>query len=265
VAVGAGATVAPAPTATPITGVISRPQQAAQCSGSTGALGPNGVPAGLPTRIQLSGVAYSFVEQQSITGNDINLVRIGCVGAFEATYAQGTDSRAVLYLRIQTVTTVVYRFEAVTTFNVTFTITGNAQAITANDTTYVLEQTWQRSVYSSITVILYAEDTESTDPSRLFAVRVDGDVVAEYVAEGGDVVEPADELVAAAAQYEVNPDLILAGGQRYLLVAIWTPRGTTTNGWVTLYASVAEGPVSRYCGLDPRRPDLFFYTASGAE
>ena len=51
---------------------------------------------------------------------------------------------------------------------------------------------------------------------------VDGDIIAEYVPEVGDVVEAPAELRARAEEAEINPDLVLGGGRRYLLVNLWT-------------------------------------------
>ena len=113
-------------------------------------------------------------------------------------------------------------------------------------------------------MIVLAADPEATAPDRILAAKVEGDVIAEYVIAGGDVVQPSDELRARAEAFEVNPDLVLGGGQQYVLVALWTPRGSTTNGWVTLYAPEGEEQPDRYCATDPRSLDLFFYRRSGA-
>ena len=72
-------------------------------------------------------------------------------------------------------------------------------------------ETWHRSIYSSVTAIVFAQDPSAPDPPRVFAVPVDGDVIAEYVPEVGDVVEAPAELRARAEEAGINPDLVLAG------------------------------------------------------
>lgn len=252
-----------APIPTPVTGVVAvRPVVPRDCPGDPGELGDDGLPTRLPARIQLSGVAYRFAETVDV-GGDLQLARIGCVGPFEAAQAQGEDVLQVLYLRTSRFSETLFRYEAATSFGVQYVVTGSAQVITAGDQTYVLDETWQRSVYSSYTNILYAQDPETLDPPRLFGDPVDGDVIAEYAPEGGDVVEPPEELRAAAAEVGINPDLVLGGQRRYLLVNLWRPIGTTTNGWVTLYSSVGEGVADTVLATDPRSLDLLIYRSSG--
>jgi hypothetical protein len=255
-----GATASP----TPPSGLVAEsPLRARGCQGDPGEIDANGLPERLPARIQLSGIAYSFAAQEEIT-NDVRLRRIGCVGPFEAAQAQGTGDGRVVYLRLGRTAQTVYRYEAAASFAVDFTLAGDARVITAGDQRYVLRETWQRSIYSSVTSIVFAQDPDAPDPERVFAVPVDGDVIAEYVPEGGDVVEASAELQARAEEMEINPDLVLAGGRRYLLVNLWSPVGTTTNGWVTLYSTVGEGIADTLLATDPRSLDLFVYRRSGA-
>ena len=76
--------------------VCRRSRQAwRRCQGDPGEIGANGLPERLPLRIQLSGIAYSFVGQEELANlEDIRLRRIGCVGPFEAVQAQGSRSEA---------------------------------------------------------------------------------------------------------------------------------------------------------------------------
>jgi hypothetical protein len=241
------------------------PDRARRCQGDPGEIGANGLPERLPLRIQLSGVAYSFVRQEELaTLQDIRLRRIGCVGPFEAVQAQGSGEGQVIYLRASRTAQTLYRFETASSFAVDFTVAGDAQVITAGDVSYILGETWHRSIYSSVTAIVFAQDPSAADPPRVFAVPVDGDVIAEYVPEVGDVVEAPAELRARAEEEGINPDLVLAGGRRYLLVNLWSPVGTTTNGWVTLYSSTGEGVADTLLATDPRSLDLFVYRRSGA-
>jgi hypothetical protein len=71
-------------------------------------------------------------------------------------------------------------------------------------------------------------------------------------------------LRARAEEVGINPDLVLAGGRRYLLINLWSPIGTTTNGWVTLYSSDGEQVADTLLATDPRSLDLFIYRRSGA-
>ncbi|MDF2762079.1 MAG: hypothetical protein K0S83_813, partial [Thermomicrobiales bacterium] len=241
------------------------PARERRCQGDPGEIGANGLPERLPLRIQLSGIAYSFVEQEELANlEDIRLRRIGCVGPFEAVEAQGAGAGQVVYLRIGRAAQTLYRYETASSFAVDFTIAGDAQVITAGDESYVLAETWQRSIYSSVTAIIFAQDPNAPDPPRVFAVPVDGDVIAEYVPEVGDAVEAPAELRALAEEAGINPDLVLAGDRRYLLVNLWSPIGTTTNGWVTLYSSAGEGLADTLLATDPRSLDLFIYRRSGA-
>jgi hypothetical protein len=241
------------------------PGRARRCQGDPGEIGANGLPERLPVRIQLSGVAYSFVGQEELANlNDIRLRRIGCVGPFEAVQAQGAGEGQVIYLRAGRTAQTLYRFETASSFAVDFTVAGDVQVITAGDERYVLGETWRRSIYSSVTAIVFAQDPSAADPPRVFAVPVDGDVIAEYVPEVGDVVEATVELQARAEEEGINPDLVLAGNRRYLLVNLWSPIGTTTNGWVTLYSSTGEGVADTLLATDPRSLDLFVYRRSGA-
>jgi hypothetical protein len=246
-------------TPTPATGVVAElPEERRRCQGDPGPIGGNGLPERLPVRVQFSGIAYNFVGTEEIT-NDIRLRRIGCVGPFEAVQPEGGEGGRVVYLRTDRAAQTLYRYEAATSFAIDFVVGGDPRVITAGDLRYVLDETWQRSNYSSVTVIVYAQDPDAIDPPRVFAVQVDGDVIAEYVPEGGDVVEASPELRARAEEVNINPDLVLGGGRRYLLVNLWTPIGTTTNGWVTLYAPEGVAEAETLLATDPRTLDLLVY------
>lgn len=252
------------PAPTPAAGlVVQAPERQRRCQGDPGAIGANGLPERLPASIQLSGISYRFVNQEQLD-NDITLTRLSCVGPFEAVQATGSGAAQVIYLRIDRRADVLYRYEAQSSFAVDFSVSGDARVITTGDQRYLLNETWQRSLYGSVTVILYMNEPESADPTRVFAVQVDGDVIAEYVPEGGDVVEAPAELRARAEEMGINPDLVLGGGRRYLLVNLWSASGTTTNGWVTLYSSTGEGGANSLLATDPRSLDLFVYRRSGA-
>jgi hypothetical protein len=252
-------------TPTPASGLVAEsPVRARGCQGDPGEIDAEGLPDRLPARIQLSGIAYSFAGQEQVT-NDIRLRRIGCVGPFEAVQAQGTGEGQVVYLRLGRTAQTLYRYEAASSFAIDFTLVGDARVITSGDQRYVLGETWQRSIYSSVTVVIFTQnpDDPQSNPA-FFAVPVDGDVIAEYVPEGGDVVEAPADLQTRAGEVGINPDLVLAGGRRYLLVSLWSPIGTTTNGWVTLYSSTGEVITDTLLATDPRSLDLFVYRRSAA-
>jgi hypothetical protein len=181
-----------------------------------------------------------------------------------AVQAQGAGAGQVIYLQASRDAQTLYRYETASSFAVDFVVAGDAQVITAGDESYVLGETWHRSIYSSVTAIVFAQDPAAPNPPRVFAVPVDGDIIAEYVPEVGDVVEAPAELRARAEEAGINPDLVLAGSGRYLLVNLWTPIGTTTNGWVTLYSSAGDGVADTLLATDPRSLDLFIYRRSGA-
>jgi hypothetical protein len=254
----------PAVSPTPPSGLVAEsPAGTRRCQGDPGEIGANGLPERLPLRIQLSGVAYGFVGQEELA-NDIRLRRIGCVGPFEAVQAQGAGAGRVIYLRVGRTAQTLYRYETTSSFAIDFTVAGDAQVITAGDERYVLAETWRRSIYSSVTVIVFTQDPSAPDPPRVYAVPVDGDIIAEYVPEVGDAVEAPAELRARAEEAGINPDLVLAGNRRYLLVNLWSPIGTTTNGWVTLYSATGEGVADTLLATDPRSLDMFVYRRSGA-
>ena len=70
-------------------------------------------------------------------------------------------------------------------------------------------------------------------------------------------------MAAAAEQVGLNPDLTI-DGQRYLLVNIYTPVGTTRNGFMTLFATSTGAP-EMVLGRDQRQPDLLVFDVDPAE
>ena len=219
------------------------------------------MPARLPSRFQLGGVAYALAG--SVPPGDVGeLAPFGCIGAFEVATAEGEDRAQVLYLRTATTAAdAVYRFEAAVTYNVTFEISGRPQVIAAADEQFRLNQAWQSSIYSSTTVLLFASDPENAAPDLFYGVDISGSARGDAVGEyrlSNETDQPSDELAAAATEAGLNPDLIVAG-QRYLLTGIYLPAGTTTNGFVTLFSPATEGVENRVLGRDLRRLELFIY------
>lgn len=243
---------------------------AAQCPGEPGPINAQGVPTHLPNRVQLSGIAYSFVRVDD-AGKVGKLTRIGCIEAFEALSTNQANRSNVIYLRSTRLgaSQQLYRFEAAVTFQVRIEVTGRPAVISAGDQPdeqYQLQQTWQPVIHASTTVILFAADPKAASSSTYYAVNVHntvvGEVIGEYQLQQG-AAKPSDAMVTAAGQAEMNPDLTIDGRQ-YLLVNVYRPVGTTTNGFVTLFAANQEGHPVLLLGRDKRRPELFIYRSNAA-
>ena len=243
-----------------------------QCAGDPGPANAVDIPAYLPNRIQLSGIAYRFVGTE-VSGEAGELTRIGCVGAFEVVSTDQAPRSEVLYLRMNepnTATQQLFRFEVALTFTVEIEVIGQARVIATGDQPddrYKLLETWQPVLYSDTSVILFGSDPENERPDLLYAVDVHDNVVGEVIGEyriPGETVQPSDELVAAAAAVELNPDLTI-NGQFYILVAIHYPVGTTTNGFVTLFSTDLEGNSDTLLARDKRERELFIYQGESGE
>jgi hypothetical protein len=178
------------------------------------------------------------------------------------------DRSEVLYLRVPGLEgedQQLYRYEAASTFQVQIERSDRAQVITAADQRYRLSQTWLPSIYSDVSVLVFAADPEATTPETLYTVNVYnsvvGDVIGEYrLAAEND--EPSEDMVAAAQQAEINPDLTI-DGVRYILVNVYRPIGTTTNGFMTLFSATAAGAPDVILGRDLRDPVLYIFQREG--
>ena len=243
-----------------------------QCTGSAGATNAAGLPAYLPNRIQLGGIAYRFIGLEGVDEAG-ELTRIGCIGAFEVVTTDQADRTERLYLRLSgtgTTTTQLFRFEAALTFTVKIEVVGQSRVIAIGDLPedrYQLLETWQPVLYSDTSVILFGADPENEQPDLLYAVDVHDNVVGEVIGEyriPGETTRASDELVAAAEAVELNPDLTI-NGQLYVLVAIHYPIGTTTNGFVTLFSTDSEGNSEILLARDKRERELFIYEGASQE
>jgi len=239
------------------------------CAGEPGALNSRGLPAHLPNRFQFNEIAYTFVRADAPTDAG-QLTRLGCVGPFEVASTAADDSAKVLYLRVpgegQT-TAKVYRFEVATTFQVVIGPAGNPSQVNTGEKPedqYRLTDTWVPYLYASQTVILFVDNPDDATPDVLYAVNVGatvvGDVIGEYQ-RPGESTTVSKELTAAATDAGINPDLTI-NGQQYLLIAIYTPVGTTNDGFVTLFSSKQTGSTDTLLGRDKRRTELFLYETS---
>jgi hypothetical protein len=234
------------------------------CTGDPGELDAQGIPSHLPTRIQLGGVAYVFVRAEA--PDDVGtLSRIGCIGPFESASTDQADQAEVIYLRSTgsgPASQQVYRFEAARTYQIQFQVAERPQVIATDDQSYRLEQVWQSSVYSSTTVILFVQDPANPAPEVIYGLDVSqtvvGDVIGEYRLPG-ETAQPSEEEVSAAAeQAGLNPDLTI-NGQVYILANVYTPTGTTTNGFMTLFGTATEGTPEMLLGRDQRELELFIF------
>lgn len=244
-------------------------EAATTCGGDPGEINAQGLPSRLPNRIQLGGIAYAFVGTEAHDASG-ELTLVGCVGAFEVSSIEGVDRSEVLILRFTgpgPASEAAYRFEAAVTYGVEFEITGRAQVISDGERDYRLTQAWQRSLYSSTTVILFTGNPDDASPEMFYAVNVFSTVVGDAIGEyriAGENDQPSDEMTAAAEPAGLNPDLTVAG-QRYLLVNVYIPVGTTTNGFVSIFATTSEGDAEILLGRDKRRLELFIYELIPAE
>ena len=110
---------------------------ATTCTGDPGELDAQGVPANLPTRVQLGGVAYLFAGAEAADAVG-TLTTIGCVGPFELARTDQADQAEVIYLRSTQsgpASQQVYRFEAAPTYQIELQVTGQPQVIAAADQT----------------------------------------------------------------------------------------------------------------------------------
>jgi hypothetical protein len=155
----------------------------------------------------------------------------------------------------------VYRFEAVPTFEIEFEVTERPQTISADDDSYRLTQVWQPSLYSSTTVILFVSDPADTAPEVIYAVDVaqtpSGDAIGEYRLSG-DTAPGSEPPTDAAEQFGLHPDLTV-NGLVYDLVAVFTPAGTTRNGFVTLFQAASDEAPTMLLGRDVRKLELLVF------
>ena len=168
------------------------------------------------------------------------------------------DVEEVLYLRTtgSDADDQVYRFEAAPTFEIEFQITDRPQVVSTGDERYRVEQVWQPSVYSSTSVILFVEDPADPAPEVIYGLDVSDTVVGDAIGEyrlPDDSATP-EEITAAAEAAGLNPDLTI-NGLLYVLVDVYTPSGTTRNGFMTLFATTTEETPDVLLGRDQRQDD----------
>jgi hypothetical protein len=238
---------------------------AVDCTGTAGPIGADGLPERLPPALQYQGSGYRFVERVSIEEIG-DLDRVGCVGAFD-TYVDSAND--VLYLTLGAVSDAAYRYERTSSFEVRVEVTADPRLLVLQgegdqpDIRYRAADPLVRSVYSSVTLILFVPDAEDQQPDRILGFAEDEDLIAEY--RLADAAEPAsEETLARAEEHGIHPTLTIGTNpQEYVLVALWEPFGTTTNGWLTLYAPTGEAAPAQLVGVDPRKLDLAVFDRQG--
>jgi hypothetical protein len=217
--------------------------------------------------MQYGGTGYRF--SQTVTAADAgSLTRIGCVGAFDLSTSDLEGAENALFLGLQNAPDTLFRYEPTTSFSVEFEVTNDPRIIRLAgtgdqpDVTYRAGDPMVRSVYSSVTLILFVADASQEQPERVLGYAVDQNVIGEYVPEGTGEQASA-EVIAEAEQLGIHGELTLgAGGTRYVLVSLWRPFGTTTNGWIMLYGPEGQAAPEELVGLDPRRLDLLVFNRS---
>ena len=178
------------------------------------------------------------------------------------------DVEEVLYLRTTGADAddQVYRFEAAPTFEIEFQVTERPQVVTTGDQRYRVEQVWQPSVYSSTSVILFVQDPADPAPEVIYGLDVSDTVVGDAIGEyrlPDDSATP-EEMTAAAEEAGLNPDLTI-NGLLYVLVDIYTPSGTTSNGFMTLFATTTEGTPEVLLGRDQRQDELLIFVVESPQ
>jgi hypothetical protein len=233
------------------------------CVGNPGPINAQGLPTYLPNRIQIGGVSYALVGPES-PADAGTLTRISCIGAFEVASTDEADRAEVLYLRYLgggEAAQSVYRFEVATTFSVEFEVIGNAQRIQAGEQGLRLTAVWTKAIHTSGSVNLYVANPDEQSPEVYYGVNVSntvvGDVIGEYRKADANA-QPEEGMVTAGERYGLHADLTVRG-QRYLLVNVFLPVGTTTNGFLTLFSATGEGEAALLLGRDKRDLELFVY------
>src|SRR5699024_2832977 len=111
--------------------------------------------------------------------------------------------------------------------------------------------------YSSVSMVLYVSDADSSTHDRILGHSVSDDAFGEYV-PAGEAEAASQEVIDKAAQHGIPAQFVI-GTQQYVLVALWTPFGTTTNGWLTLYGVDGEAAPDQLIGLDPRQTNCLVF------
>lgn len=257
------AIIVTAPTEAP---VAAETVEATTCDGPIGQYAADGYPELLPRQIQLTGIAYRLTGFADPAASG-TLTLIGCVGGFNVVSSDQQDPASTLYLQVpegsaQAGQQTLFQYAVAITFTVQVESARQPAVISSGAVNYSASAQWVRSIYSSVTVELYVVNAEIATPDLIYALRVDGGIIGSYTLVTSDDIVADEAAVAAGAPGGLNPDLSIVG-QRYVLTAVWTPVGTTTNGFVTLYGDPADPDGTRLLGTDPRVPNLLIFDTRG--
>lgn len=236
------------------------------CAGDTGEVDANGVPSRLPRNLQYGGTAYRYSGQVAFDeAGDVTAT--GCVGAFVLYEPAAGSGDTGIYLGLMNSTSTLFVFEQTASLTVSSQsqVDQQPRSLELGPTEdqggvrYRAADPWQRSIYSSLSLEVYVEDPEAGLPNRFMGYSIGFDVFGEYALEG-EAEGASQEVVDRAESLGVHQEVVIEG-QRYVLVALWTPFGTTTNGWLTLYSVDGEDAPDRLVGLDPRSQGLSIFNA----
>jgi hypothetical protein len=145
-------------------------------------------------------------------------------------------------------------------------VTARPHVVSTDDQRYRLDDVWQPSTYSSTSVILYVQDPTDPAPTTIYSLTVATTVVGDAIGEYRRTTEPAQpspELTTAAETAGLNLDLTL-NGQTYNLVDIYRPAGTTSDGFITLFATTPEEPPEVLLARDQREANLLIFVLDTA-
>ena len=255
---------APAAVATASVQVASTPalqSTALQCVGVIGSMDDDNIPSHLPRQLQFAGQSYAFTE--AVSSSDLGEQNeVSCVGPFVVIEIEGSDT---LYLGIQNSTQTLYAFEKSAAFTVQAQTydTQTPQRLSMPDTDegpgakYRAVDPLVPMSYSSVSMVLYVSNADSSTHDRILGHSVSDDAFGEYV-PAGEAEAASQEVIDKAAQHGIPAQFVI-GTQQYVLVALWTPFGTTTNGWLTLYGVDGEAAPDQLVGLDPRQTNCLVF------
>jgi hypothetical protein len=231
-----------------------------QCTGTVGEEGANGLPERLPQTVQYAGAGYRY--SGTVARADVGeLTAVGCAGPFVISTL--ADDQTAIFLSSGDAQEQLFQFGRTESFTVSSQVSEQPRTIQTTSTddqpavTYRASGQLVPSVYSSVSLILYVEDAEAVTPDRILGYAVGSDLFGVYVPEGAG--EPAPQEVRDRAEAAGIHGELRLSGQRYILTSLWTPFGTTSNGWLTLYGPEGDAAPEELVGIDPRQQHITLF------
>jgi hypothetical protein len=210
--------------------------------------------------VQYAGAGYRY--SGTVARADVGeLTAVGCAGPFIISTL--ANDQSAIFLSFGGAQEQLFQFERTESFTVRSQVSEQPRTIqtTATDdqpaVTYRASGQLVPSVYSSVSLILYVEDAEAVAPDRILGYAVGSDLFGVYVPEGAGEAAP-QEVRDRAEAAGVHAELRLSG-QRYILTSLWTPFGTTSNGWLTLYGPEGDAAPNELVGIDPRQQHVTLF------